>query len=115
VAWLAGLGGGLTPAGDDLLCGAMLAAWLAHPDPAGFCRGVVETAVPRTTMLSAAFLHAAGRGECGAAWHRLLAALAAGADDEIAAATAAVLAHGATSGADALTGFVTGCLYGLRA
>jgi hypothetical protein len=115
VAWLAGLGGGLTPAGDDFLCGIMLAAWLAHPDPVSFCRGVVETAVSRTTILSAAFLRAAGRGECRAAWHRLLPALAAGARDAIAAAAQDVEEHGATSGADALTGFVTGCLYGLPA
>lgn len=114
-AWLAGLGGGLTPAGDDFLCGIMLAAWLAHPEPAAFCQVVVETAVPRTTMLSAAFLRAAGRGECRAAWHRLLPALAAGTSGEIAPAARAVLAHGATSGADALTGFVTGCLYGFSA
>lgn len=115
VAWLAGLGGGLTPAGDDFLCGIMLAAWLAHPDPAAFCPVVVETATPRTTMLSAAFVRAAGRGECRAAWHRLLPALAAGDPEAIAAAAQDVLEHGATSGADALTGFVTGCLYSLRA
>lgn len=114
VAWLAGLGGGLTPAGDDFLCGIMLAGWLAHPDPEGFCQAVVETAASRTTILSAAFLRAAGRGECRAAWHRLLPALAAGAQDAIITAAQDVLEHGATSGADALTGFVTGCLYGLH-
>jgi hypothetical protein len=113
VAWLAGLGGGLTPAGDDFLCGVMLAAWLAHPDPDEFCLEVIQVAVPRTTLLSAAFLRAAGRGECSAAWHRLLPTLAADNRGEIAAAVQAVLARGATSGADALAGFVTGCLYGL--
>jgi len=113
VAWLAGLGGGLTPAGDDFLCGIMLAAWLAHPDPDAFCQAVAETAGPRTTMLSAAFLRAAGRGECRAAWHRLLPALAAGVEDAIVSAAQDVMAYGSTSGADALTGFVTGCLYRL--
>ena len=29
---LAGLGSGLTPAGDDFLVGVMLWAWLLHPD-----------------------------------------------------------------------------------
>ena len=114
VAWLAGLGGGLTPAGDDFLCGVMLAAWLAHPDPDEFCLEVVQVAVPRTTLLSAVFLRAAGRGECSAAWHGLLAGLSqppTGVSGEVEAALFAVLSRGATSGADALAGFVTGCLY----
>ena len=105
-AGLAGLGSGLTPAGDDFLTGVMLWAWLAHPTPGPLCRTLVKVAAPRTTTLSAAFLRAAGRGECGAAWHALLAALSAGTDTEIAAATREVLAHGATSGADSLTGFL---------
>lgn len=67
-AGLAGRGVGLTPAGDDFLCGAMLGAWLLHPDPPAFCRAIVEEAAPRTTTLSAASLRAAGRGECSAAW-----------------------------------------------
>jgi hypothetical protein len=117
VAWLAGLGGGLTPAGDDFLCGVMLAAWLAHPEPEGFCQVVVEIASPRTTALSAALLRAAGQGECSAAWHGLLAALlpvgAEPAGRDLAKALRGVLAHGATSGADALAGFVTGCTYTL--
>ena len=105
-AQLAGLGAGLTPAGDDFLCGLMLWAWLAHPDPEALCRVVVEAAAPRTTTLSAALLRAAGRGECSAAWHRLLAALATGDEGRILAATQRVLAHGATSGAAALAGFL---------
>ncbi len=103
---LAGLGGGLTPAGDDFLSGVMLWAWLAHADPDEFCRLVVETAVTRTTTLSTAFLRAAARGECSAAWHSLLAVLADGTDEELATAVQGVLAHGATSGADALAGFL---------
>jgi len=122
VAGLAGLGGGLTPAGDDFLTGVMLWAWLAHPAPGLLCRALVEVAAPRTTTLSAAFLRAAGRGECDTSWHALLAALtlppAVGepvepsggtggvAEAEIAAAVREVLAHGATSGADSLTGFL---------
>ena len=106
-ARLAGLGGGLTPAGDDFLVGVMLWAWLAHPRPAPICRAIAEEAAPRTTTLSAAFLRAAARGECSAAWHRLLAALGSGtAEDQLAAAVQDVLAHGATSGADALAGFL---------
>jgi len=103
---LAGLGDGLTPSGDDFLMGVMLRAWLTHPAPGPFCRTLVEAAADLTTTLSAAFLRAAGRGECRAAWHTLLTALCEGTDAEVAEATRDVLAHGATSGADALTGFL---------
>jgi hypothetical protein len=105
-AHLAGLGAGLTPAGDDLLSGAMLWAWLAHPEPASFCLHVLETAAPVTTTLSAAFLRAAARGECSAAWHRLLAGLDDGAGDRVSAAVQDILSFGHTSGADALAGFL---------
>jgi hypothetical protein len=109
-AGLAGLGGGLTPAGDDFLAGAMVWAWLAHPAPAPLCRALVEVAIPRTTTLSAALLRAAARGECSAPWHALLAALSAEPSEEgeaeIRAAVHGILAHGATSGADGLAGFL---------
>jgi hypothetical protein len=105
-AQLAGLGGGLTPAGDDFLTGVMLWAWLAHPSPRSLCRLLVEAAAPRTTTLSAALLRAAARGECSVAWHTLLATLSEGSDAEVAGAVREVLSHGATSGADALAGFL---------
>jgi hypothetical protein len=105
-ARLAGLGNGLTPAGDDFLAGVMLRAWLAHPAPQSFCGAIVEAAAPRTTTLSAAFLRAAAGGECDAAWHQLLAVLGTATDDELARAVQAVLARGATSGADTLAGFL---------
>jgi hypothetical protein len=103
---LAGLGGGLTPAGDDFLSGAMLWAWLAHPSPRSLCRLLVKAAAARTTTLSAAFLRAAARGECSAAWHMLLTALPQGTHAEVATAVREVLSHGATSGADTLAGFL---------
>ncbi len=105
---LAGLGSGLTPAGDDFLTGIMLWAWLAHPSPSSFCHLLAETAAPRTTTLSAAWLRAAAEGQCSAPWHRLLAMLADGAASapELEPAARLVLAHGATSGADTLAGFL---------
>lgn len=111
-AQLAGLGGGLTPAGDDFLTGVMLWAWLAHPSPRSLCRLLVEAAAPRTTTLSAAFLRAAARSECSVAWHMLLATLSEGTDAEVARAVQEVLSHGATSGADALAGFLWAGLSG---
>jgi hypothetical protein len=107
---LAGLGSGLTPSGDDLLAGAMLWAWLAHPTPEMFCRAVARVAAPRTTTLSAALLKAAARGECSAAWHALLSELSMGqrkgARNKIAEAVHEILSRGATSGADSLAGFL---------
>jgi hypothetical protein len=105
-ARLAGLGTGLTPSGDDFLTGVMLWAWLAHPAPTPFCHALVEAAAGFTTTLSAAFLQAAARGECNEAWHRLITALGEETDVEVARATQGVLAHGATSGADGLAGFL---------
>jgi hypothetical protein len=105
-AALAGLGGGLTPAGDDFLVGLMLWAWLAHRAPKSFCQALVEEAAPRTTTLSAALLHAAAQGHCCAAWQRLLAALAQGREADVLSAGEQVLSCGASSGADALVGFL---------
>ena len=102
---LAGLGGGLTPAGDDFLTGVMLWAWLAHPEAQGFCRRLLEASAARTMMLSAAFLRCAAAGECSAAWHDLLAALDGGTARQVAEAVKSVLSFGHSSGADALAGF----------
>lgn len=103
---LAGLGSGLTPAGDDFLAGLMLWAWLAHPEPRQVCRIVAAAAAPRTTRLSAAFLWAAAKGECGAPWHRLLAALQDSDKSALVVAVRDMLARGSTSGADTLAGFL---------
>jgi hypothetical protein len=111
---LAGLGGGLTPAADDFLCGVMLWAWLAHPSPPSLCHLLLEAAAGRTTALSAAFLRAAARGECSAAWHRLLAELAgwrgdqptADARERLEQSVGDVLSFGSTSGGDTLAGFL---------
>ena len=107
---LAGLGSGLTPAGDDFLVGTMLSAWLSHPAPATLCQAIAQAAISRTTTLSAAFLRAGARGECSAAWHTLLAALSRHTcevvENKIAAAAGDILRHGATSGADSLAGFL---------
>ncbi len=105
-ARLAGLGSGLTPAGDDWLAGMLLWVWLAHPQPQEVGARVVAAAAPRTTALAAAFLRCAAQGECDVAWQELLNALAAEHPVAIETALAAALAHGATSGADRLAGFL---------
>jgi hypothetical protein len=101
---LAGLGPGGTPAGDDFLVGVMAAIWLLGDKSAALA--IAETAAPRTSALSAAFLRAAGRGEFIALWHGLLEALAAGDPAQVETAAMAVESFGASSGADALDGFI---------
>jgi hypothetical protein len=103
---LAGLGGGLTPAGDDFLSGVMLWTWLAHPDPQTCCRAMLEAATSRTTRFSAALLAAAAAGQCSVSWHGLLEVLERGDVQHLAAATERVLSYGHTSGADTLAGFL---------
>lgn len=108
---LAGIGQGLTPSGDDFIIGVMLAAWAGLYGAAAeeFCVPLAHAAAPRTTSLSAAFLHATARGEAMSAWHALFAALAC--PDNLPAALGAVLKIGHTSGADALAGFIASCYW----
>lgn len=95
---LAGLGNGLTPAGDDVLMGVLygLRVWYPREE---WMRLIVQTAVPRTTTLSAAFLKAAGEGEATIHWHNLV--------NGRADALNQILAIGSTSGRDAWAGFAS--------
>jgi hypothetical protein len=101
---LAGLGPGGTPAGDDFLVGALAAIWLLGDEDDAPAIG--ETAAPRTSALSAAFLRAASRGEFIAPWHALVEALATGDLAQVEEAAMRVESFGASSGADALDGFI---------
>jgi Protein of unknown function (DUF2877) len=97
---LVGRGDGLTPLGDDVLCG-----WLATHRAADVATPDVDAAVRshahRTTLLSATLLDCAINGEVVPEFGAWLSAL--GTDDEPARASA-VLAIGATSGAGLLAG-----------
>ena len=125
---LAGLGPGLTPSGDDVLVGSLLALAL-HADDSRVMRQAIISAVrDRTTRISMAYLEAAARAEGSESWHRLVAALAPyhpassaaassktstpdgtglAVDDpgRIAGAARGVMAFGETSGSDMLSGF----------
>jgi hypothetical protein len=105
---LAGLGGGLTPAGDDFIVGVLLAAWagLYAPGAHMLAPSLAEAAAARTTTLSAAYLRAAAQGECIAHWHALFAALVQADGAALPAAVSALVSIGHTSGADALAGFL---------
>ena len=105
---LAGLGQGLTPAGDDFILGAVLAVWIIYPlDVARvLALEVTDAAAPLTTSLSAAWLTSAGRGEAGILWHQFFEALISSNHESIQEMMDKILAVGETSGADALAGFI---------
>ena len=117
-AQLAGLGPGLTPAGDDYLVGLMagLRVWPVPVENGGLspeeiCQIILEATEDRTTLLSRVFLRSAGEGLFGENWHRLLAALVAGETTAMLRAAGRILSSGATSGADALAGFLSPYLW----
>ena len=119
---LAGLGPGLTPAGDDYLMGLMggIQAWPSRPEisglsPGEICQIIFDAAQGRTTILSRAFLCSAKDGLFGENWHQLLAALVRGETTGIRWAASRVLSSGATSGADALAGFLSPYLSTIQA
>lgn len=81
VRGLVGAGRGLTPSGDDALCGVLLAlASVEHPDAArslAALRAQLASALGRTTSLSAALLAAAASGYAVPDVVRLVTLLAA--------------------------------------
>jgi hypothetical protein len=114
---LAGLGAGLTPAGDDFILGAVLAAWIIHPADVArvLAEEITTTAAALTTSLSAAWLRSAGRGQAGILWHEFFDALISLSRiaypaylDRMAVQESMeeLLGIGDTSGADALAGFI---------
>jgi len=105
---LAGLGNGLTPAGDDFIVGSLLATWIIHPTESArvLAEEVASTAGPLTTSLSAAWLRSAGRGEAGSLWHEFFNALLLADSVGNQKAMDEILAVGETSGADAMAGFI---------
>ena len=103
---LAGLGGGVTPAGDDFMEGAVHALWATRdPEQAqDLSSVVVEAASPRTNAVSLAWLLSAARGEAGSEWHALFDAVTR--DAPLDPAAGRLIRRGHTSGADALAGFL---------
>ena len=108
-----GLGHGLTPSGDDFI-GALfftlrhvpVAAWRGQmPAVRARLLAAATAAIhPATNPISAALLHDLMAGRSYRALHDLLAALHQGHPDTLQAATQALLAVGASSGADMLAG-----------
>lgn len=103
---LVGFGQGLTPSGDDVLAGMLIAHHLVRPTAGLAVSDIVkEVAVGRTTRISIAYLEAASQGNAGEAWHAFARTLE-GTHDGMRTATRRIMAFGETSGADMLTGFV---------
>ena len=110
-AILLGLGPGLTPSGDDLVGGAMIALHtLGRADMAlQLARWALPLARERTGAISLAHLACAADGEGCAALHDLLNALLAADAAGIAAGVAALAAIGHSSGWDMLAGATLAC------
>ncbi|HUK69152.1 MAG TPA: DUF2877 domain-containing protein [Streptosporangiaceae bacterium] len=114
---LVGLGPGLTPSGDDVLAGLLLALRLLGGAIRGGTRAVwladwlgaaiTSDASDRTTSVSATLLHCAARGQAAAEVAAVLRAFA-GQEPAVRAATR-LLAAGHTSGADLAWGLAAGC------
>lgn len=106
VGTLVGLGPGLTPSGDDALCGALLALRAAGSTRLGSLRQGVSDRLDGTTSLSASLLCAAMEGYAVPCVVRLASALAAGDEDAADAALPEVLAIGNSSGSDVVAGLL---------
>jgi Protein of unknown function (DUF2877) len=100
---LAGLGQGLTPAGDDFLVGAMAALWLLGEHTS--LPTIAQASAAYTTAVSGAFLAAAARGQFIEPWHELAQALHRQDETGSQVALRRLAAFGASSGRDALAGF----------
>jgi hypothetical protein len=100
---LIGLGPGLTPAGDDLLAGALAALdAFEEAEARGALAHAIMSALPgRTSPLSACLLRAAGAGHVGERLHKAVSALLVG---DVEAAIEAADSIGHTSGWDMLAG-----------
>ena len=120
VAGLVGLGPGLTPSGDDLLGGMLVAlratqntASLFSIDSLAAC--VTRHAAAETTRISAAMLEQSAQGYGSAAQHRLLRCLLeVDARPNTVNAALDLIRTGHTSGWDALAGVLLGIYCGLR-
>lgn len=110
-ARLAGLGPGLTPAGDDFLLGWLAGIWSGALEgitgwtPQATGKIVAQAAIPRTTRLSSIWLSYAAAGEFSEPWHNLIQALRQPEEAPRQQAWQRILHSGATSGHDALAGF----------
>ena len=98
----------MTPEGDDCIVGAVLAAWIIHPQNvvSVLACEITNAAALLTTSLSAAWIKSAGRGNAGELWHDLFNAFLSADKMAVEEFKEKILGVGHTSGADALAGFL---------
>ena len=97
LAALIGLGPGLTPSGDDFLCGVM--ATLHYLGGSAVARRLAEgvlAAAAETNLISAAYLRCAAEGETSEVLFNALSSIAAGGDGRLEACLDAVHSASAT-------------------
>ncbi|MDR1828189.1 MAG: DUF2877 domain-containing protein [Methylobacteriaceae bacterium] len=104
-----GLGDGLTPSGDDMLVGFLLAASGVRPDCLPRLRKQYEPLTVRTTDISAHLLRQALKGKFMNPLVALLQALRSG--DGVARALSVAAAVGSSSGRDGIFGLTHGLRY----
>lgn len=108
---LIGLGPGLTPSGDDFLCGAMAA--LHYLGRGEVARRLAERVLPAaqsgTSLISACYLRCAAQGEASEVLFNALGCVVAGGDSDLDTHLDAVDAVGHTSGWDSLAGAAAVC------
>lgn len=108
---LVGLGPGLTPSGDDFLGGLMIALhYFGRRDVARHvATAVLPAAARETSLISAAYLRCAARGEGARVLFDALECIAAGDGAALEARLDAIDAVGHTSGWDSLAGAALAC------
>lgn len=108
VPLLLGRGSGLTPVGDDVVCGWLATMWAARADSRAIATAAAELSTAATTLLSATLLDRATDGDVLPEFRHLLLTLRSGdtSDEALAVDVNRLLAIGHTSGA----GLLLGCL-----
>lgn len=108
VAALLGLGAGLTPAGDDFLCGFMAAARVCRPGLVPALAAAAEAGLHRTGRISGFLVRCAAQGFWPGALVNLAEALVGDQVPEALAALGDLGWLGHSSGLDLATGFLFG-------
>ena len=105
-----GLGRGLTPAGDDFLCGVMLATYVSAEFPSDFFSDIFYDAQEKTTTVSYFFLKSASYRHASEDWQKFLQfyPLIHSVPEQRLRLVRPITQHGYSSGEDTLAGFLWG-------
>lgn len=110
---LVGMGDGLTPSADDMICGGAAAAWLWWPEEkqGRFLKAILEfcekQGKERTTLLSCQQLMQTARGELSDPLYDLAVSLSCGSGD-LDGKTKCVAEYGGSSGTELCMGLLAG-------